>query len=99
MVGVDCFSAYYDPARKRANLEAALRHERFELVEADLVDLAWEPLLRDADAVFHLAAQPGVRASWGPGFATYLQANVLVTQRLLEAVAEYPVPTVFASSS
>ena len=99
VVGVDSFSAYYDPARKRANLEAALRHERFELVEADLVDLAWEPLLREADAVFHLAAQPGVRASWGQGFATYLQANVLVTQRLLEAVAQHPVPTVFASSS
>jgi len=34
--------------------------------------------------VFHLAAQPGVRASWGSEFASYAHHNVLATQRLLE---------------
>ena len=35
--------------------------------------------------VFHEAGQPGVRKSWGEDFATYVDANILATQRLLEA--------------
>ena len=99
VIGVDSFCDYYDPAAKRANLASATRHPRFSLLEADLVRLELEPLVSDVDAVFHLAGQPGVRASWGPSFATYLEANVLVTQRLLEALTHRAVPTVFSSSS
>jgi len=36
------------------------------------------------DHVFHVAAQPGVRASWGANFATYTKNNIEATQRLLE---------------
>jgi UDP-glucose 4-epimerase len=83
VVGVDCFTDYYDPALKRRNLEGPLRHPRFRLLELDLgtADLATLPQAR---AVFHLAAQAGVRASWGAEFATYVHHNVLGTQRLLE---------------
>ena len=35
--------------------------------------------------MFHLAAQAGVRASWGQSFDVYTQLNVTVLQRLLEA--------------
>jgi nucleoside-diphosphate-sugar epimerase len=50
--------------------------------------------------VFHLAARPGVRASFGPGFSGYLHDNVLATQRLLEACVRAGVPRlIFASSS
>jgi UDP-glucose 4-epimerase len=50
------------------------------------VDLAAADLaaLPEVDVVFHQAAQPGVRASWGREFAAYAQQNVLATQRLLE---------------
>ena len=58
-----------------------------------------EPLLAGADGVFHLAGQPGVRASWGESFGLYLQRNVLATQRLFEAAAAADVRVVFASSS
>ena len=55
---------------------------------------------RRVDYVFHLAAQAGVRASWGRSFEIYTRNNVLATQRLLEAARDVP-PTkfVYASSS
>ncbi|MFM7231716.1 MAG: NAD-dependent epimerase/dehydratase family protein [bacterium] len=83
VTGVDLFTDYYDPAIKRRNLEGALRHPGFTLVELDLgaADLAALP---EVDVVFHQAAQPGVRASWGREFAAYTHHNVLATQRLLE---------------
>jgi nucleoside-diphosphate-sugar epimerase len=58
-----------------------------------------QKLLSTSAGVFHLAAQPGVRSSWGQSFSSYLTANVPATQRLLEAVAEAGVRTVVASSS
>lgn len=58
-----------------------------------------DALLDGADGVFHLAAQPGVRGSWGEGFAVYLHDNVLATQALVEHTARRGVRVVFASSS
>jgi len=83
VTGVDCFTDYYDPALKRANLRAALAHQRFRLLELDLgtADLAALPAVQ---VVFHQAAQAGVRSSWGRDFASYAHHNVLATQRLLE---------------
>ena len=83
VTGVDLFTDYYDPAIKRRNLEGALRHPGFTLLEIDLgaADLTALP---EVDVVFHQAAQPGVRASWGREFAAYTHHNVLATQRLLE---------------
>ncbi len=99
VVGVDCFTDYYDPALKRRNLEGPLRHPRFRLLELDLgtADLAALP---DAHVVFHLAAQAGVRASWGAEFAAYVHHNVLATQRLLERYRSAGLERfVYASSS
>ena len=99
VTGVDAFTDYYDPALKRRNLESARRQAGFTLLELDLssADLAALPAV---DVVFHQAAQPGVRASWGREFATYTQQNVLVTQRLLERYKDTPLERfVYASSS
>ena len=50
--------------------------------------------------VFHLAAQPGVRRSWGVSFNTYVENNILATQRLLEWAKGNPVQRfIYASSS
>ena len=69
-------------------------------ITADLRDCALEPLLLEADTVFHLAAQPGVRTSWASGFADYLADNLFVTHRLTEASARLGVSRfVLASSS
>ena len=82
---VDAFTGYYDPAAKRENVAGLLPHPAFELVEVDLVTADAERLLDGIEVVFHLAGQPGVRNSWASGFPDYVQANVVATQRLLEA--------------
>lgn len=102
VVGIDCFTDYYDPARKRDNLSGARDHDGFELLELDLARDTIPPEALEADGVFHQAAQAGVRASWGAEFATYTDCNVLATQRLLESLkqrSDGPAPIVYASSS
>ena len=101
VVGVDCFTPYYDRADKEHNLAAAFAHDEFELVEADLRTADIDALLDGVDVVFHQAAQAGVRLSWSSGFADYVGHNVLATQRLLEAVqrARPSARVVYASSS
>ncbi len=93
VVGVDSYTDYYERSRKERNAAA------LDVVEADLAEMPLEPLLDGADGVFHLAGQPGVRASWGESFELYLRRNVLATQRLFEAAADAGVRVVFASSS
>lgn len=98
--GVDSFTDYYARWRKEENVSALLNHERFTFVEGDLAEMPLAPLLDDVDVVYHVAGQPGVRTSWGTDFPTYVQRNVLATQRLLEACRMRPPgKLVFASSS
>ena len=98
--GVDRLSDYYDPELKRANLAALEAQSGFTFVEGDLTRIDLEALLEGIDVVFHLAAQPGVRASWGREFEIYLSDNLLATQRLLEASRQRELRRfVFASSS
>jgi UDP-glucose 4-epimerase len=99
VIGVDCFTDYYDPARKRGNVERILDHPRFRLVEADLAVDPLDDLVAGASRVYHLAAQPGVRGSWGAGFAAYIRQNITATQRLLEALRGSDARVVYASSS
>ncbi|MHB8056109.1 MAG: NAD-dependent epimerase/dehydratase family protein [Candidatus Aminicenantales bacterium] len=98
--GVDCLSATYPRWIKRRNLAPLLANRRFTFVEADLNDLPLARRLRSAETVYHLAAQAGVRASWGRSFASYLRHNIAATQRLLEAAKDNPPrKIVYASSS
>jgi nucleoside-diphosphate-sugar epimerase len=99
VVGIDCFTPAYPPAEKRRNLAQLLPHPAFRLVEGDLVTLALDAWLEGALVVFHQAAQPGVRASWGRDFATYVHHNILGTQCLLEACGRAGVPRLVAASS
>jgi nucleoside-diphosphate-sugar epimerase len=98
--GVDSFVDYYPRAIKETNLSAALASSSYEFVEADLASANLEPLLDGVTAICHLAAQAGVRASWGSSFQTYIDCNVLATQRLLESVKDRELSRfVYASSS
>jgi nucleoside-diphosphate-sugar epimerase len=100
VVGVDSFSDYYSRAVKEGNIAGAAGHERFRLVEGDLTELDIAPILQGVDVVFHLAAQAGVRSSWGQSFDTYVKDNVLATQKLLEAAKGLrPERLIYASSS
>ena len=99
VVGVDVFTDYYPRERKEANLAEARTYPGFSFTELDLADASLEPLLAETDGVFHLAAQPGVRGSWGDTFAVYVRDNIYATQRLLEAAAAAKRRVVMASSS
>lgn len=99
VVGVDRFAPHYPAALKRSNLAGALAHPGFRLVEGDLCDMALAPLVAAGDGVFHLAAQPGVRDSWGDRFAGYARDNLVATQRVAEAAGRAGVRMVWASSS
>jgi UDP-glucuronate 4-epimerase len=90
VVGLDCFTDYYDVALKERNARGR-EIRRLDLAEDEL-DFA------GFDGVFHLAAQPGVR-SFGDVFPLYVRQNVLATQRVLEAAAEAGARVVLASSS
>jgi UDP-glucose 4-epimerase len=84
VTGVDCLTDYYDTDLKRENLAGFADHPDFTFLEKDLNDLDPVDLLTGKVACFHLAAQAGVRASWGDYFSEYLARNVMATQRLLE---------------
>ena len=100
VVGVDCFTDYYDRTIKEQNIVAARRDAHFQLLDEDLLDVDLVSLLDGADYVFHLAGQAGVRPSWGAHFAGYLRHNIAATQRLLEAAKDAKLQRfVFASSS
>jgi UDP-glucuronate 4-epimerase len=100
VVGVDCFSDYYPREQKETNLEGLRGLRRFALRELDLGSDPLDDLVEGMDIVFHLAAQPGVRGSFGASFRRYVHDNVLATQRLLEAATRAGTRTfVYASSS
>jgi UDP-glucuronate 4-epimerase len=97
--GVDAFTTYYDVAEKDDNVVGLRADPRFSLVTGDLATVPLRPLLADADVVVHLAAQPGVRESFGAGFARYDRDNVFATQRVLEAALDARVGRVVLASS
>jgi nucleoside-diphosphate-sugar epimerase len=83
VLGIDCFTPYYDCDTKERNLAAFRDHPRFDLVRADLAVDDLGSLLRDVEVVFHLAAMPGLVHSW-TDYDLYQRCNILATQRLLQ---------------
>lgn len=101
VTAVDALTTSYSPADKMRNASGFAGHPRCNYLERDLRDIDLAGLLEDIDVVHHLAAEAGVRASWGQQFDTYTQLNVTTLQRLLEAARGAPKlkKFVFASSS
>ncbi|RJX33156.1 MAG: NAD-dependent epimerase/dehydratase family protein [Desulfarculus sp.] len=98
--GIDSFTDYYPRRLKEANLEGLRGRPGFDLLEADIMAVEPARLLEGVEVVVHLAAQAGVRRSWGANFAIYTRNNLLTTQRLLEAAKEQGLRRlVYASSS
>lgn len=98
VIGVD----RRDPAADQtaaANLAASHGLPGYMHITADLLTCAIDPLLLDADVVFHLAGIPGVRASWGPHFSDYVASNILATQRVMDAATRMRVPRLVVASS
>jgi UDP-glucuronate 4-epimerase len=86
VTGIDALSDFYDPRLKHRNLSRLLSLERFHFIQRELLDVE-ESLLQDAEVIFHLAARPGVRSSWGAEFGIYVRYNILSTQYLLECAS------------
>jgi nucleoside-diphosphate-sugar epimerase len=100
VLGVDCFNDNYGRPQKLRNLERAQSWDAFEFVPIDLSRGDLDDLVDEVDVIYHLAAEPGVRASWGRRFELYLRNNVSATQLLLEAAKRRPEKRfVYASSS
>jgi nucleoside-diphosphate-sugar epimerase len=100
VIGIDCFTDYYPRRAKESNLDVNRRRAGFSFVEHRIQDANLPALLDDVTHVFHLAAQAGVRKSWGRDFRIYTDNNVDASQQLLEACVGRPLQRfVYASSS
>jgi nucleoside-diphosphate-sugar epimerase len=97
---IDAFTDFYPRPLKERNLENLRGRSGYDFIEGDLRELDLNAALDGVTHVFHLAAQAGVRRSWGKEFQVYTGLNVDSTQRLLEACANKPIERlVYASSS
>lgn len=100
VVGIDAFTEFYPRQMKESNLFAIQNNNKFRLIEGRLQDLNLERVLSGADYIFHLAAQAGVRTSWGESFSDYVDNNIIATQALLESCKKLHLKNlVYASSS
>jgi nucleoside-diphosphate-sugar epimerase len=100
VTGIDCFTDYYAREDKLSNLAALSSEPGFDLLERDLTGDGWQTSYEGARVVFHLAAQAGVRDSFGRSFEHYAANNLVATQRVFETATVSDVPrVVWASSS
>jgi UDP-glucose 4-epimerase len=100
VVGIDCFTDYYPRDIKERNLLGARGSRNFRFIESRIQDVDLAAVLADRTHVFHLAAQAGVRKSWGKDFEIYTVNNIEATQVLLEACTRATIErVVYASSS
>jgi UDP-glucose 4-epimerase len=100
VTGVDSFTNYYPRWIKENNLSAIKTESKFSFIEEDINSLDLNQYLDGIDCVFHMAAQAGVRASWGQSFSEYIRNNIEATQKLLEKSKELRLHRfVYASSS
>lgn len=96
VIGIDCFTDYYEKDTKKSNISKSSKNPNFKLIEKNLLDIDEYP---DVDYVFHMAAQAGVRSSWGQNFQTYTKNNIEVTQKLLEFYKNFNLKKFIYSSS
>lgn len=96
VVGIDCFTNYYARGIKEKNIECSLMDDNFRFIEKDINIIENFPYV---DIVFHLAAQAGVRSSWGENFHVYINNNIKASQRLLEFYKDFKLKKFVYSSS
>ena len=101
VIGIDCFTDYYSKEIKKNNMISFQNNKNFKLIENDLMKIDLTSIIKESEFLFHEAGQPGVRASWGEQFDTYVKDNILVTQKILESAKKVKTleKIVMASSS
>ncbi len=101
VLGVDNFSAYYDPALKDARNAILCNHPGFTVHRGSIEDAAdlgaaWQAFA--PDVVIHLAAQAGVRYSIDHP-ESYVATNLLGTFNVLELARRMPLRHLLAAST
>ena len=99
VLGIDSFLDSYPRAIKESRLAQLQACQEFSFTEANLAECDLQAAVGGADCIFHLAAQAGVRTSWGQRFEIYTESNIIATQRLLEAAKESGIRRFVYSSS
>jgi len=101
VLGVDNFSAYYDPALKEARNDILSNHPNFRVERVSIDDMgafgaSWEAF--QPDIVVHLAAQAGVRHSIDHP-ESYVSANLIGTFNVLELARRHATKHLLAAST
>lgn len=99
VVGIDSFDPWYSPAHRARNIETACADPEFRLEVKDLRTADLRQLFDGASTVYHLAARPGVKHSWGAGLTRTIEMNVTVTGEVLQAAIGAGVDRVVLASS
>jgi hypothetical protein len=92
VIGIDCLSDYYDVALKERRQSGLLQSTAFRTVTERIETPGVIHDLMEThrpDAVIHLAAQAGVRYSIDHP-ESYVEANLIGTFRILEAMRAFP---------
>ena len=82
VLGIDCFTDYYSKAQKTLNSNQ-ISDKGVEFLHLDLAEDNLDFALEGVEAIYHLAAQPGISAT--TPFEAYLKNNLIGTHRLLNA--------------
>ena len=102
VVGVDCLSDYYDVNLKKGRIKVLNSFSTFKFLKLDLVNqidnLIPEIKESSLDAIFHLAAQAGVRHSINVPEA-YLSNNIVATFNVLELCRKLKIKHLIAAST
>lgn len=101
VLGVDSLSTYYSTTLKELRLGELTKYANFQFLHSDLTTHEFEEKFKNfqPEAVFHLAAQPGVRLT-DSQYMKYIDQNILNFIKLCNQIKEMQVPNfVYASSS
>ena len=96
VIGIDCLTNYYSKKLKETNIINAFDNDNFNFIEKDILEMEKFP---EVDYIYHMAAQAGVRTSWGKNFQTYTKNNIEATQKLLEFYKNQNIKKFIYSSS
>ncbi|MGB7293255.1 MAG: NAD-dependent epimerase/dehydratase family protein [Thermodesulfobacteriota bacterium] len=100
LIGIDSFVDNYPKHIKQNNIKGLLQSSKFKFIEASIGNINLREIVDQVDVVYHQAAIPGVRTSWGQNFEQYTVNNINATQILLEACRYKRIKKfIYASSS
>lgn len=100
VIGIDSFTENYTKWIKNRNMDKLVRYPNFSYIQESLLTSDLQLILKNVNYIFHQAAMPGVRSSWGADFQKYVDYNILATQKLLEAAKHsFIEKLIYASSS